>query len=61
MPWKIVKGHSRCPNGFAVVKTDGSGFRGCHESREKAKAQLAALYSSEPMAGQSKHKPKKGK
>lgn len=57
MPWKIVKGHSRCKSGFAVVHKDGSGFRGCHKTRKAAEDQIKALHSSKHMKGQGKHKP----
>lgn len=48
MPWKASKGHG-CPPSkpWAVVKPDGTGRRGCHESLAKAQKQIAALYASE--------------
>lgn len=48
MPWKIGN-HSKC-SGFAVIKTSDGSLAGCHETEEEAKAQLAALYASEPEA-----------
>jgi hypothetical protein len=46
MPWKIVKEHSQCKSGYAVVKTDGK-FVACHKTRQSALAQIRALYASE--------------
>jgi hypothetical protein len=46
MPWEIREGDSDCP--FEVVK-QGTGERvGCHDTRDGAEAQLAALYANEP-------------
>lgn len=48
MPYSIRK-DSGCPEGkpFAVVKNDDGKKMGCHESREKARRQLAAIYANE--------------
>ena len=46
MPWHIEDNHESC-SGFAVVKDDDGSVTGCHDSREEAEAQLAALYASE--------------
>ena len=43
MPWHIEKRDDE----FCVIKNDGGESEGCHDSEEKAKAQLAALYASE--------------
>ena len=48
MPWHIGK-HNDC-EGFAVIKDDDGSLAGCHETEDEAKAQLAALYASEPEA-----------
>jgi len=45
-PWHISEDHADC-NGFAVVKNDGGAVEGCHETRDAAENQLAALYASE--------------
>lgn len=45
MPYKIQSNVEGC-SGYAVVKEDGK-VMGCHESREKAIAQMRALYASE--------------
>lgn len=47
MPWD-VKRDDRCPAGkpFGVIKAGGE-LEGCHATREKARAQQAALYASE--------------
>jgi phage head maturation protease len=46
MPWHIEDNHESC-SGFAVVKDDDGSVAGCHDRREEAEAQLAALYASE--------------
>lgn len=45
MPWHIVKHAGQCPAStpWAVVKEADGKMVGCHESREKALRQLAAL------------------
>lgn len=50
MPWHIGK-HAECST-FAVIKDDDGSLAGCHETREEAEAQMAALYASEPAAEQ---------
>lgn len=48
MPWHIVEGHGECASGqFAVVKDADGEVEGCHDTRDGAEAQLAALYASE--------------
>jgi hypothetical protein len=48
MPWEIQTGNPDCADGqFAVVKTEGSEVEGCHDTREAALEQMAALYASE--------------
>ena len=42
MPWHLSNNEPGC-NGWAVVKDDGGEVVGCHPSRRKALAQLAAL------------------
>ena len=46
MPWEIKEDFGEC-KGFAVVKIDDETIEGCHETMEKAEAQLAALNISE--------------
>lgn len=48
MPWHIARS-SDCPASkpWAVIKDSDGKVQGCHESREVAKKQLAALYASE--------------
>lgn len=47
MPWNVTK-DDRCPTSkpYAVVK-EGGDIEGCHESKEAAEKQQAALYASE--------------
>lgn len=48
MPWSIVEGDERCDAGeFAVVKDEDNELEGCHETREDAEAQVAALNAAE--------------
>lgn len=49
MPWHIVENSSQCPTSkpHAVIQDDNGHLMGCHESTEKAKKQLAALYVHE--------------
>lgn len=51
MPWKVTK-RAGCPANkpFAVVKKDNNKIVACHESEEKANAQLKALYAAEEKA-----------
>lgn len=54
MPWSIVEGDSRCNAGeFAVVKDDDNELEGCHETREGAESQVAALNAAEADGGES--------
>lgn len=48
MPWTIHR-DNRCPlsKPFAVVKSADGEVVGCHETREKALKQQAALYANE--------------
>jgi hypothetical protein len=46
MPWHISNNKEGC-SGFAVVKDSDGSIAGCHETKEKAQKQLAALYASE--------------
>lgn len=62
MPWKIVKGHSGCPDGrpWGVIGPDGD-VAGCHPSRARAIRQQRALYArgasgeSDTLNGDSPH------
>jgi len=49
MPWHIVENSRSCPatQPFAVVKDDDGSVEGCHETRQGAEDQMAALYASE--------------
>jgi HK97 family phage prohead protease len=49
MPWHVDDNHPDC-SGFAVVKDDDGEVEGCHETREAANRQVAALYANEPDA-----------
>ena len=48
MPWEIRQGTSQC-SGYGVFKEGTNELEGCHETKEKAQAQMAALYSTEEM------------
>lgn len=52
MPYDVRAGSPRCPSGkpFAVVKRGSDTPLGCHETREGAMRQQAALYASEAKA-----------
>lgn len=50
MPWHVDDNHPDC-SGFAVVKDDDGSVEGCHETREQANRQVAALYANESDAG----------
>lgn len=45
MPYKIAKNAGDC-DGYAVVNSDTGDVKGCHETQDQAKAQLAALYAN---------------
>lgn len=46
MPWEIRRNYGSC-SGYAVVKESDGSIAGCHETREKAGRQIAALEASE--------------
>jgi hypothetical protein len=48
MPWEIKEDTPQC-SGYGVFKEGTSELEGCHETKEKAQAQMAALYSTEEM------------
>jgi hypothetical protein len=52
MPWDIRQGTSQC-SGYGVFKEGTDDLAGCHETRDAAEKQLAALYASEPEASKS--------
>jgi hypothetical protein len=52
MPWDIRQGTSQC-SGYGVFKEGTNDLAGCHETRDAAEKQLAALYASEPEATKS--------
>lgn len=49
MPWHVDADHEDC-DGYAVVKDATGEVEGCHETRESANRQMAALYANEPAA-----------
>ena len=62
MPWSKVANHPECNSGqIAVVKNSNGEVEGCHDSEEKANAQLAALNASEDDDRPHKDKDKKKK
>jgi HK97 family phage prohead protease len=54
MPWHIESDNAGC-DGYAVVKDDDGEIEGCHQTRDAAERQLAALYSSETNASKGQH------
>jgi hypothetical protein len=52
MPWEIKQGTSQC-SGYGVFKEGTDELEGCHETRDAAQKQMAALYASEPSASKS--------
>ena len=46
MPWEIRRKTPQC-SGYGVFKEGTNQLEGCHQTREKALAQMAALYSTE--------------
>ena len=46
MPWEIKENTPQC-SGYGVFKEGTNELEGCHDSREKAQRQMAALYASE--------------
>jgi len=49
MPWHIVEDSRGCPTtqSFAVVKDADGSIEGCHETKQGAEDQMAALYAGE--------------
>jgi 2'-5' RNA ligase len=49
MPYHIERGHEACSEAepYAVLKDSDGEVMGCHETREEAESQLAALYAAE--------------
>jgi hypothetical protein len=48
MPWRVEPDNAECAAGqYAVVKEADGTVEGCHDTREQALEQLAALYASE--------------
>lgn len=49
MPWDIRRDEGRCSEGkpWAVVQRDNDRLMGCHETRERAAMQIAALQVAE--------------
>lgn len=48
MPWTLERGNPECGEGqYAVVKDADGTVEGCHDTRDEALAQVAALYASE--------------
>jgi hypothetical protein len=48
MPWHIEKGGGTCsPSQYAVIKDSDGTTAGCHPTKTKAEAQMAALYANE--------------
>jgi hypothetical protein len=52
MPWEIRQGTSQCSE-YGVFKEGTEELEGCHQTREAAQRQMAALYASEPSASKS--------
>src|SRR5262245_59207332 len=51
MPWHVEQGGGTCAAGeWAVIKNSDGSTEGCHPSKAKAEAQMAALYANEPAA-----------
>jgi hypothetical protein len=46
MPWEVRQGTSQC-SGYGVFKEGTNQLEGCHQTREAANKQMAALYASE--------------
>ena len=49
MPWHVEQNHDGCPDSkpYAVIKDSDGSVAGCHETREQADDQVAALYANE--------------
>jgi hypothetical protein len=52
VPWEIRQGTSQCSE-YGVFKEGTEELEGCHQTREAAERQMAALYASEPSASKS--------
>jgi len=46
MPWEVRQGTSQC-SGYGVFKEGTNQLEGCHQTKEAANKQMAALYASE--------------
>jgi HK97 family phage prohead protease len=51
MPWHVGEQGSHGCDGYPVVKDDSGEVEGCHDTREAANRQVAALYASENGSG----------
>src|SRR5262245_1243523 len=51
MPWHVGEQGSHGCDGYPVIKDGTDEVEGCHETREAANRQVAALYANEPDAG----------
>lgn len=47
MPYSVVSDHPDCAEPWAVTKDDDGALMGCHETREDAEAQIAAIEIAE--------------
>src|SRR5260221_273693 len=55
MPYHVVKhGANNRVLQFCVEKQDGSKSFGCHPTKEKAEAQMAAMYANEPKVAEAR-------
>lgn len=56
MPYDVGKGHG-CPASkpWACFNTETGAVMGCHETKDDAEAQMAALYANEPEASSMSH------
>ena len=58
MPWHIEDDNPDCA-GFAVVKDADGSIAGCHDTKDDADQQMAALYANEPEAASRDQRPPK--
>jgi uncharacterized protein len=58
MPWHVGEQGSHGCDGYPVVKDGTDEVEGCHDTREQANRQVAALYANEPEAGRAEMKVK---
>jgi HK97 family phage prohead protease len=58
MPWHVGEQGSHGCDGYPVIKDGTDEVEGCHDTREQANRQLAALYANEPEAGRAELKAK---